>query len=225
MEQIAELRRERGWSQVKLGAKAEVNPSTVNQIERGMRHPNSSTLEKLAVALEVEVAELFSPKGQPPPPEQDERRIGEWEACYIVLGRDFATRSEKRLKDFEEMVDPAAMEESETPRKLGGRTALVVFQIAFYQWRKEFGAGLLNYVENSSVKFSSTRETEEFTAILNRLTDTHRRAGDLLDEVNRRREAAGAETGSEERRFTDVIADYKEEMEEVDRRIREEILA
>lgn len=70
MERIAELRRERGWSQVKLGAKAEVNPSTVNQIERGMRHPNSTTLEKLAGALEVGVADLFdradTPKAQAP---------------------------------------------------------------------------------------------------------------------------------------------------------------
>lgn len=65
MERIAKLRRERGWSQVKLGAKADVNPSTVNQIERGMRRPNSTTLEKLAGALEVDVAELF-PKAEAP---------------------------------------------------------------------------------------------------------------------------------------------------------------
>lgn len=91
MQRIAELRRERGWSQVKLGARADVNPSTVNQVERGLRHPNSTTLEKLAGALGVGVADLFpkaeapSAKASPglPDPEEEERRS---HAGYFAQG-------------------------------------------------------------------------------------------------------------------------------------------
>lgn len=72
---IAELRKERGWSQAKLGARADVDPSTVNQIERGARRPNSSTLEKFAVALEVEVRDLYPKAQEPLPYEEDRRRL------------------------------------------------------------------------------------------------------------------------------------------------------
>jgi transcriptional regulator with XRE-family HTH domain len=67
MDRVRELRFERGLSQAKLAARAGIDPSTVNQIETGKRSPSANSLNKLARALEVEVADLF-PKGQPPLP-------------------------------------------------------------------------------------------------------------------------------------------------------------
>jgi transcriptional regulator with XRE-family HTH domain len=59
MEQLKRLRTERGLSQVKLAARADIDPSTVNQIERGAREANPVTVRKLASALDVSIAELL----------------------------------------------------------------------------------------------------------------------------------------------------------------------
>jgi transcriptional regulator with XRE-family HTH domain len=70
VDRIRELRIERGLSQAKLAARAGIDPSTVNQIETGKRSPSTNSLNKLARALGVEVADLF-PKGQSPLPLND----------------------------------------------------------------------------------------------------------------------------------------------------------
>ena len=56
---IKRLREERGWSQPRLAVAAGVAVSAVSQIENGRRSPNVSTLDKLAEAFGVEVAEFF----------------------------------------------------------------------------------------------------------------------------------------------------------------------
>lgn len=71
MEEVRRLRRERGLSQAKLAALADLDPSTVSQIETGARQANARTLERIAGALGAEVADLF-PKVQPPLPEIEE---------------------------------------------------------------------------------------------------------------------------------------------------------
>jgi transcriptional regulator with XRE-family HTH domain len=71
MEKLTRLREERGLSQVKLAARADLNPATVNQIERGMRNASLGTLRKLADALDVSLYELLEeevPKVQVPLP-------------------------------------------------------------------------------------------------------------------------------------------------------------
>ncbi len=65
MDELRRLRQGRGWTQAKLAVESGVDPSTVNQIETGARRPTTRTLDKLATALEVEVADLF-PKDQAP---------------------------------------------------------------------------------------------------------------------------------------------------------------
>lgn len=84
MEKLKLLREERGLSQVKLAARADLNPATVNQIERGMRNASPGTLHKLAEALNVSLYELLedeAPKVEAPPspkPEEvpeEERRL------------------------------------------------------------------------------------------------------------------------------------------------------
>jgi len=73
-QEIRRLREEKGWSQTKLAAAADMGVSGVSQIETGARNPSAITLAKLANALGVEVADLF-PKGQSPLPfESAERR-------------------------------------------------------------------------------------------------------------------------------------------------------
>jgi transcriptional regulator with XRE-family HTH domain len=67
MEELKRLRRARGLSQAKLAAIADLDPSTVSQIETGARRANTRTLERLATALGAEVADLF-PKAQAPLP-------------------------------------------------------------------------------------------------------------------------------------------------------------
>lgn len=74
MERLKRLRAEKGLSQARLAARAELDPSTVNQIERGAREASPATLRKLADALEISLYELLeeeSPKaqGRPSSPE------------------------------------------------------------------------------------------------------------------------------------------------------------
>jgi transcriptional regulator with XRE-family HTH domain len=65
MEELKRLRKARGLSQAKLAALADLDPSTVSQIETGARHANMRTLERLAAALGAEVGDLF-PLAQAP---------------------------------------------------------------------------------------------------------------------------------------------------------------
>ena len=110
MEELTRLRVERGWSQQRLADESGVNKATINQIERGRRSPNVETLEKLASALGVGVADFF-PKAQPPlwsaePPERrpfDFREAREslesycehWEQRFAAGGLD-----DRALQEF-----------------------------------------------------------------------------------------------------------------------------
>jgi transcriptional regulator with XRE-family HTH domain len=83
METLRRLRTKRGLSQARLAARAELDPSTVNQIERGAREASPTTLHKLAGALDVSLYELLegepSPKAPPPLPE-----LGQPGVAYFV---------------------------------------------------------------------------------------------------------------------------------------------
>ncbi len=65
MERLRRMRTEKGLSQAKLAARAGLDPSTVNQIERGAREASAATLRKLADALDVGLYELL--EGEPSP--------------------------------------------------------------------------------------------------------------------------------------------------------------
>jgi transcriptional regulator with XRE-family HTH domain len=67
MDELRRLRKAKKLSQARLAALADLDPSTVNQIETGARQPNTRTLEKLATVLGVGVSDLF-PKAQAPLP-------------------------------------------------------------------------------------------------------------------------------------------------------------
>ena len=59
MDLIRELRNSKGISQARLAVTAGMDPATLNRIEQGNANPNLKTLEKLAEALGVRVAELL----------------------------------------------------------------------------------------------------------------------------------------------------------------------
>ena len=59
MERIRQLRKERGLSQARLAVMADMDPATLNRLERGTGNPNLKTLERVAEALGVEVADFF----------------------------------------------------------------------------------------------------------------------------------------------------------------------
>lgn len=54
------LRTEAGMSQEKLAWAADITPAFVGQLERNLKSPTAKTLEKLADALNLSVAEIFS---------------------------------------------------------------------------------------------------------------------------------------------------------------------
>jgi transcriptional regulator with XRE-family HTH domain len=59
-DRIRELRLARGWTEEQLGAHAGVTTLDVSHVETGEPDVSVSTLEKLAAALDVSPAELFS---------------------------------------------------------------------------------------------------------------------------------------------------------------------
>jgi transcriptional regulator with XRE-family HTH domain len=62
--EVKRLREEKNWSMAKLAVEADMSVSGVSMIENGKRNLTTTTLAKLARALEVEVVDLF-PLEQP----------------------------------------------------------------------------------------------------------------------------------------------------------------
>jgi transcriptional regulator with XRE-family HTH domain len=126
MEKLRRLRTERGLSQARLAARAELDPSTVNQIERGAREASPATLRKLAEALDVGLAELLedvdvSPKAPAPSPElpfnglEDERREGTPDAPIVkesVASTHIQTTATAKLAEVLEDIEEGRIEEA-----------------------------------------------------------------------------------------------------------------
>jgi transcriptional regulator with XRE-family HTH domain len=53
------LRDAKGWSQEELAERAGIHRTYVSGVERGVRNPTATVLEKLAVALEAKMSALF----------------------------------------------------------------------------------------------------------------------------------------------------------------------
>ena len=56
---IQKLRQKVGLTQEQLAEKAEISPKNIGEFERGRGNPTLSSLENLAVALGITMAELF----------------------------------------------------------------------------------------------------------------------------------------------------------------------
>ncbi len=59
-ERIREFRSSKGWSQERLGDLCRIHRSHMGQIENGATNPELSTLRKIADALDIPIASLFS---------------------------------------------------------------------------------------------------------------------------------------------------------------------
>jgi transcriptional regulator with XRE-family HTH domain len=70
MERIRQLRAERGLSQAKLAVMADMDPATLNRLEQGKGNPNLRTLERVADALGVGVADLLGKASALPAPQK-----------------------------------------------------------------------------------------------------------------------------------------------------------
>lgn len=60
-EQIRHYRRLKNMSQENLALAAGITPAFVGYIERGLKSPTVNTLQKISTALNISLAELFSP--------------------------------------------------------------------------------------------------------------------------------------------------------------------
>jgi len=70
---LRRLRRRRGATQDQIAERAGLSLKSVGEIERGEGNPGLDSLVKLADALEVEVAALFTPESLAPPRISSER--------------------------------------------------------------------------------------------------------------------------------------------------------
>lgn len=57
---IIRLRKERGWSQEELADRAGLHRTYISGVERGVRNPTISIVEKIARAMDVDVPHLLS---------------------------------------------------------------------------------------------------------------------------------------------------------------------
>lgn len=101
MEELKRLRKAKGLSQAKLAALADLDPSTVSQIETGARRANMRTLERLATALGAEVGDLF-PLDQAPLPDLEDERRGPSLQSWIDLVNRLADRWEREIEEREQ---------------------------------------------------------------------------------------------------------------------------
>jgi transcriptional regulator with XRE-family HTH domain len=107
MDELRRIRKERGLSQQRLADLANVDKVTIVHIEGGKVSPKVETLEKLAAALGVEMADLF-PKAQPPLPEADlERRGGATDTELLREYEDLTRRYRMAFRrELEGLAEP-----------------------------------------------------------------------------------------------------------------------
>lgn len=57
---IKDARKKRGWSQEDLGFEADIDRTYVSGVERGLRNPTLTVLQRFAKALELDPADLLA---------------------------------------------------------------------------------------------------------------------------------------------------------------------
>lgn len=193
MEQLTHIRKERGLSQAKLAARAGIDPSTVNQIETGARKPSTATLEKLAGALDVELADLFRgyavKKAQAPlwsdePPE--ERHYFNFREAREQL-EEYCERWEQRIS--ENGLDNRAIEDFMS----AGQGLIPVLDIALraelLELRRVTGLEGSELLQRSEIAQANERYLNVFSEVAHALSRLAEAVGKPADNVVRIEEA------------------------------------
>ncbi len=103
--EIRRLREGRGWTGAQLAVYSGMAPSAISQIETGRRSPNTSSLAKIARALEVEVVDLFPKVSAPlfteppsdPAGDEAQRRMLPYVRPWLLYLERYCERWETRL--------------------------------------------------------------------------------------------------------------------------------
>ncbi len=175
MEKLKRLREASGLSQVKLAARADLNPATVNQIERGMRDASPGTLRKLADALGVSLYELMEEeapkKAQAPSPLELEKQRGASEQPeddgflynqYEAFGLLLASSWRDELEKWDEEIPP------------GEAPSLVDFGRLF-EWR--WGIFSTKTLYEGMAKYGHDTQRPEFQNTLRLMEEASQAAG------------------------------------------------
>jgi transcriptional regulator with XRE-family HTH domain len=93
-------RRKRGFTQQQLADRAGISIEMINRVERGVTAPRFPNIEKLASALEVDPAELFTPDLA--------TGAGERRALTDVVAR-LSGLSDRDLRWVDRLLDAALM--------------------------------------------------------------------------------------------------------------------
>lgn len=102
-QEVRRLREERGWSQAKLAAGADMAVSGISQIETGIRSPSAATLTKLARAFDLEVADLFPKAEEPLPFEEERQRLSNVPDALEAYMRARGEKHEQEVEDPESL--------------------------------------------------------------------------------------------------------------------------
>jgi len=149
MRKLKELRRERGWSQARLAGRAELDPSTINQIERGVREASPGTLRKLAEALEVSLYNLLeddSPKAQAPrlpldDPADETNGADGWAESYTELGERLIKRWRRDITGWD------SVHKSVLRHKANEGTLIKLMRTSYWRWALGVEESILEYME------------------------------------------------------------------------------
>lgn len=146
--EVKRLREAKGWSQTRLATEASMSVSGVSMIENGHRNLSTTTLAKLAEALEVGVRDLF-PLGQAPLPDVEDERPTHSLQSWIDLILHLAGRWEREIVEREREWQDA----KPTVRKMAKRLPNLVWANEIRETatnvmdasEEELGRGLLTY--------------------------------------------------------------------------------
>jgi transcriptional regulator with XRE-family HTH domain len=177
MERIRQLRKERGFSQARLAVMADMDPATLNRLERGTGNPNLKTLERVADALGVEVADFFpkAPDRSSPQPSLNDAledlrsttlRFQGYHAIQKALD-EYREQWEKRLAEGD--FDKAALDE-------GGRALKAFWPAVTAAADAEMGEGTRWGVQPEEAEAQSVLlpAIQRFQVLCDRVNSTYR---------------------------------------------------
>lgn len=105
-DRISAVRKLAGMTQKELGERAGIDPSTIRKYESGRLNPKFETVKKIADALEISLAELYTEEYflAPPTSEEDAKKRGEELQKFAQCTIDNAYAAAEHLHTVEEDV-------------------------------------------------------------------------------------------------------------------------